>query len=80
MKFEIVGDPSEPMPDNLEYKVKIPFIGWTLVDEIKYVEAGVSFMDEQRVGPYKLWLQHRRSRGTKMTDEIRYQLPFGFLG
>jgi ligand-binding SRPBCC domain-containing protein len=41
-------------------------------------------MDEQRVGPYKLWL-HTHSLeevtgGTKMTDEIRYQMPFGPIG
>ena len=41
-------------------------------------------MDEQRVGPYKLWLHVHRletvEEGTKMTDEIIYQMPFGILG
>ena len=87
MAFKIVGD----LPDRatagllLEYRVKIPFLGWTpWLTEIKYVEEGVSFMDEQRVGPYKLWLHVHRLEtvegGTKMTDEIRYQMPFGLLG
>ena len=87
MAFKIVGD----LPDRatagllLEYRVKIPFLGWTpWLTEIKYVEEGVSFMDEQRVGPYKLWLHtHRLEKvegGTKMTDEIRYQIPFGVFG
>lgn len=87
MAFKIVGD----LPERafagllLEYRVKIPFLGWTpWLTEIKYVEEGVSFMDEQRVGPYKLWLHtHRLEKvegGTKMTDEIRYQIPFGVFG
>ena len=41
-------------------------------------------MDEQRIGPYKLWLHTHTLEdvdgGTKMTDEIRYALPFGLLG
>ena len=87
MAFEIVGDHPERTCAGLllEYRVKIPFMGWTpWLTEIKYVEEGVSFMDEQRVGPYKLWLHTHRleevDKGTKMTDEIRYQLPLGFLG
>ena len=59
MAFQIVGDlPERAKPGLLlEYRVKIPFLGWTpWLTEIKYVEEGVSFMDEQRVGPYKLWL------------------------
>jgi ligand-binding SRPBCC domain-containing protein len=87
MAFEIVGDhPTKATAGLLlEYRVKIPFLGWTpWLTEIKYVEDGVSFMDEQRVGPYKLWLHtHRLEKvegGTKMTDEIRYQIPFGVFG
>ena len=69
----------------LEYKVNIPVLGWTSwLTEIKYVTEGFSFMDEQRVGPYKLWLHTHRleevERGTKMTDEIKYQIPFGPFG
>jgi ligand-binding SRPBCC domain-containing protein len=87
MAFEIVGDHPEHTYAGLllEYRVKIPFSGWTpWLTEIKYVEEGVSFMDEQRVGPYKLWLHahslEKIEGGTKMTDEIRYQMPFGLLG
>ena len=59
MAFKIVGE----QPDSayagllLEYKVRIPVLGWTSwLTEIKYVTKGFSFMDEHRVGPYKLWL------------------------
>ena len=87
MSFEIVGDlPERTFPGLLlEYRVKIPFLGKTTwLTEIKYVEEGVSFVDEQRVGPYKLWIHTHRLEmvkgGTKMTDDIRYQLPFGLFG
>ncbi len=87
MAFKIIGE----QPDCayagllLEYKVRIPVIGWTTwLTEIKYVNEGYSFMDEQRVGPYKLWLHTHTLQevdgGTRMTDEIRYQLPFGPFG
>ena len=87
MAFKIVGE----LPKSafagllLEYKVKIPVLGWTSwLTEIKYVTDGYSFMDEQRVGPYKLWLHTHTLEdvegGTKMTDEIHYQMPFGPLG
>ena len=87
MAFQIIGElPKKAYPGlMLEYRVKIPVLGWTTwLTEIKYVVDGFSFVDEQRVGPYKLWL-HTHSledvgEGTKMTDEVRYQMPFGPLG
>ena len=87
LAFEIVGDHPERAYSGLflEYRVRIPVLGWTpWLTEIKYVEEGHSFVDEQRVGPYKLWLHTHRLEevegGTRMIDEIRYQMPFGPLG
>jgi len=87
MAFQMIGTPPDQISPGLflEYKVKIPLMGWTpWLTEIKYVEDGFSFVDEQRVGPYKLWLHTHRLEdvegGTRMTDEIRYQIPFGFFG
>lgn len=87
MAFQMIGTPPDQISPGLflEYKVKIPLMGWTpWLTEIKYVEEGYSFVDEQRVGPYKLWLHTHRLEdvegGTRMTDEIRYQIPFGFFG
>ena len=77
MAFRILGEfPEKIYPGLLlEYRVKIPVLGWTpWLTEIKYVVDGFSFMDEQRVGPYKLWLHTHRLEevegGTKMTDAI----------
>ena len=87
MAFEIIGEPPEKTYAGLllEYRVKVPLLGWsTWLTEIKYVEEGVSFMDEQRVGPYKLWLHTHKLEdvdgGTRMTDDIRYLVPFGPIG
>jgi ligand-binding SRPBCC domain-containing protein len=87
MAFEIIGEPPEKTYAGLllEYRVKVPLLGWsTWLTEIKYVQEGVSFVDEQRVGPYKLWLHTHKLEdvegGTRMTDDIRYLVPFGPIG
>ena len=87
LAFRIKGKPPEKAYPGLmlEYEVKVPLLGWTpWLTEIKYVDEGFSFMDEQRVGPYKLWLHTHRLEevegGTLMTDEIIYQVPFGIFG
>ena len=52
--------------------------------EITHVEPGTFFVDEQRIGPYKLWHHQHRFRavpgGTEMTDLVHYELPLGPLG
>ena len=87
LAFRIKGEPPAKAIAGLllEYEVKVPRLGWTpWLTEIKYVNEGFSFMDEQRVGPYKLWMHTHRleevNRGTKMTDDIIYQIPFGIFG
>ena len=41
-------------------------------------------MDVQLKGPYKLWHHEHRfvaeGAGTRLFDEVRYELPFGVLG
>lgn len=52
--------------------------------EITHVEEKVFFVDEQRIGPYKIWHhEHRISPikgGVMMTDLLTYQPPFGWIG
>lgn len=54
------------------------------VTEITQVKEKAFFIDEQRVGPYKIWHhQHHIEEipgGTLMKDIISYSPPFGFLG
>jgi len=54
------------------------------VTEITHLRDKLYFVDEQRVGPYKLWHhQHIISpekNGVLMKDIVSYQPPFGWLG
>lgn len=69
----------------IEYRVKMApglWIPW--VSEIKAVEEGRGFIDEQRFGPYKFW-HHRHTfeevdGGVKAADLIHYAVPFGRFG
>ncbi len=88
MGFDIVPDDN---PDEMYegmiigYKVS-PLWGikTTWVTEITHVRHQSYFVDEQRVGPYKLWHhQHfleESDGGTLMRDIVSYQPPFGILG
>lgn len=56
----------------------------TWVTEITHHETLKYFVDEQRVGPYKMWhhqhLLEEKDGGTLMTDIVSYVPPFGILG
>lgn len=53
----------------------------TEITQVKNLEY---FVDEQRVGPYKMWHHEHFIKAIKdgvlMTDIVTYQPPFGFLG
>ena len=57
-------------------------IHWTT--EIIEWDPPHRFADLQSKGPYKLWRHEHRfaaeGSGTRITDEIHYALPFGFVG
>lgn len=69
----------------ITYKIspvlKVPMFWMT---EITQVQPLVSFTDEQKKGPYKLWKhQHTfkpQGNGVLMTDNVTYELPLGPLG
>lgn len=69
----------------ITYRVRLaPLIHVTWVTEIKCIEEGRAFVDEQRFGPYKFW-HHRHEfvkvpGGVLMRDKVHYALPFGPFG
>ena len=70
----------------IAYRVR-PLLGIPMrwLTEITHVEEGKFFVDEQRVGPYKIWHHehHFKDLGdgrVEMTDIITYVIPFGILG
>jgi len=88
MGFDITSDnKDQKMYEGMivSYIVK-PILGiptkW--LTEITHVVDKKYFVDEQRVGPYKLWhhqhILEERDNGVYMIDIITYQPPFGFLG
>lgn len=88
MGFDITsgGDMSKMYPGMIiSYKVS-PVLGikMTWVTEITHVEDKVFFVDEQRVGPYKLWhhqhLLEENNEGVLMKDIVTYVPPMGVLG
>jgi len=88
MGFDITSDNKEEKMYQgmiISYIVK-PILGiptnW--VTEITHVVDHKYFVDEQRIGPYKLWhhqhILEERDGGVYMKDIITYEPPMGFLG
>ncbi|MGB0263876.1 MAG: SRPBCC family protein [Opitutales bacterium] len=87
MSFEIISEVPEEMYNGLmiEYRIGIPLLGkqpW--LSEIKHVRDHHSFVDEQRIGPYRLWYHYHEisehADGVRFVDRVHYTLPFGPLG
>lgn len=87
LRFQIVSDIPDVMFNGLiiEYRIHIPVIGlrkW--VAEIKHIREMHSFVDEQRIGPYKLWYHYHEliseNNKVKAIDRVYYDVPFGVLG
>lgn len=88
MGFTVVSDPPERVYAGLmiEYRVRpLRYFPVTWLTGITDVVEGRLFVDEQRVGPYRLWhhehhFSPRPEGGVEMTDLVTYVLPFGWLG
>ncbi len=88
MNFRILNEnvPKQIYPGLvILYKVSpILKVSVTWLTEITQVSAPNYFIDDQRVGPYKLWHHQHHFRltddGVEMTDIVHYKLPFGILG
>ena len=87
VSFEILTELPEEMYNGLliEFRVGIPILGkQTWLTEIKHIRERHSFIDEQRIGPYKLWYHYHEiqtvNEGVLFTDQVHYAMPFGPLG
>jgi ligand-binding SRPBCC domain-containing protein len=87
MEFEIIHGGEGKMFEGqiIEYRVQfMPFVKSLWLTEIAHVKEGSYFVDEQRIGPYRLWYHEHSFEavegGTKITDQVTYVMPFGFLG
>ena len=87
MAFEFLHGGDEPMYAGqiIAYNVAIlPRLRVRWLTQITHVEPGHRFIDEQRAGPYRLWIYEHRfdplPNGVRMIDQVTYALPFGPLG
>jgi ligand-binding SRPBCC domain-containing protein len=87
MAFEILTELPNQMYEGMlvEYRVKIPMVGtqpW--LSELKHIVPGRSFVDEQKIGPYKLWYHYHAiepaGTGVRFIDRVTYEVPFCVLG
>lgn len=89
MGFDIMNthQPSEKMYEGMiiAYKVS-PVLGikTTWITEITHIRNKEFFIDEQRMGPYKMWHHQHIIKeiegGVLMTDIVSYQPPLGIIG
>ncbi|WP_167619807.1 SRPBCC family protein [Maribellus sediminis] len=88
MGFEITsGGNNQKMYEGMiiSYRVRpILNINTTWVTEITHIKPQTYFVDEQRVGPYKMWHHEHKieqiAGGVLMTDIVSYQPPLGWIG
>ncbi len=88
LQFQLLSEVPDKMHNGLTilYEIKVPIFGkhrW--LTEIKHIREGEYFVDEQRLGPYRLWYHQHRIEGagegkTRMRDHVSYRLPFGVFG
>ncbi len=69
----------------IHYKIRIlPFVWVNWLTEITKVNAGEYFIDDQRIGPYRLWHHQHHFKevegGVEMCDSVAYAIPYGWLG
>lgn len=84
LDFIVLTEAPEKMVPGLmiEYRVRpIWGIQMAWLTEITHVDEGRRFVDEQRIGPYRMWHHEHHFRelnenATEMRDVVHYVLPF----
>jgi ligand-binding SRPBCC domain-containing protein len=85
LDFHILTPPPIEMKvgARIEYRIRLRGLPLRWLTEITAWEPPHRFVDEQRRGPYRLWIhQHSfeaRDGGTVIRDGVRYAVPFGSL-
>lgn len=88
MGFDITsGQLPEKMYEGMIITYKVSPVAGIKTDwmtEITHIKDKEFFIDEQRIGPYKLWHHQHHifsiQGGVLMRDIVTYSPPFGFLG
>ncbi len=87
LRFEVLTPRPLPRGEGALFNYRIwvrglPIQWRTLIETF---EPGETFVDRQIAGPYALWHHTHRFEdlpdgGTRMTDQVRYRVGWGFLG
>ena len=87
MTFRIMSTLPEKMYEGMLIHYKIsPFLSIPMdwVTEITHIREKEFFIDEQRIGPYRIWHHEHHFRKTEngilMTDLLNYDVGMGVLG
>lgn len=86
LNFKVLGKNTPTIKEGtkIDYKLSLHGIPFFWRTEIVSWKPPLLFIDIQLKGPYKKWHHTHRfeslGNGTLISDEIRYQVPFGFLG
>lgn len=87
LRFEVKTDlPAKVYPGLfIKYSVRPLFnVPMTWVTEITHVIENQYFVDEQRIGPYKIWHHEHHfettEEGVEMTDLVYFELPLSAIG
>lgn len=83
-KMEKPGTVSMAVGLRLAYRIRLLGLPLTWVSRIAVYDPPNLFVDEQLVGPYKLW-RHRHvfraeGGGTVVRDDVEYEVGWGLLG
>jgi ligand-binding SRPBCC domain-containing protein len=85
LRFEVLTPRPIPMAPGtrIEYRLRLRGIPIRWQSEITAWEPPYRFVDEQRSGPYSLWVHEHRfiadGEGTLAEDHVRYAAPGGWL-
>ncbi len=86
LRFRILRstDPSVCLGTEIVYRLRWQVFPIRWRTRITEYEPPRRFADEMVSGPYRSWYHVHRfevvDQGVRMTDEVRYELPFGLLG
>ncbi|MBN2648459.1 MAG: SRPBCC family protein [Prolixibacteraceae bacterium] len=87
MTFEFTSELPGKMYEGvfISYRIR-PFLNIPMnwITEITHIKEKDFFVDEQRVGPYKIWHHEHHfeavEKGVLMTDILHYDIGMSFLG
>jgi ligand-binding SRPBCC domain-containing protein len=86
LRFRILTPPPIPMQRGtlIDYRLRLFGVSLRWRSHIKHWDPPVGFLDEQVLGPYRLWRHTHRfyddREGTVIEDSVHYRLPFGPFG